>query len=61
MSVLCPVLCVLFFLWLDLVYVGCGRYSESMVTRRGGGDILKTFQVELFYGVVGVWARQESQ
>ena len=43
---------MLFFLWLDLFSVGCGRYSESMVTR--GGEICKTFQVELFYGVVGV-------
>ena len=39
MSVLCPAVgdvvavCVLFFLWFDLVSVGCGRYSESMVTR----------------------------
>ena len=40
MAVLCPAVgdveavCVLFFMWLALFSVGCGRYSESMVTRR---------------------------
>ena len=52
----CSCVCCSFcgLIWFLLAVVGIQKQWW-----RGGGGICKTFQVELFYGVVEVWARQE--
>ena len=46
----CSCVHVLFFLWLDLVSVGCGRYSESMVMK-----FVKRFKSSFFTALLECW------